>query len=166
MFRCPLLSPSPPSHVLCLTLAHLFFNLSPSPSPDRPSYQCPFPSVWFVPFPFHSDDPAAAPFLLSVWLSYTQMPPQPLPTPCHPHSYLTSSCMSASPSLYLCPLLSIPNIVSCSLSPNALSSSGAPAAQMPGLVCNSCLAMCHYQVLPSMAGASCVCVWGGGGCVY
>lgn len=29
---------------------------------------------------------------------------------------------------------------------------------MPGLVCNSCFAMCHYQVLPSTAGPS-----GGGG---
>lgn len=34
---------------------------------------------------------------------------------------------------------------------------------MPGLVCNSCLAMCHYQVLPSTVGREGVVVvlgWG------
>lgn len=42
----------------------------------------------------------------------------------------------------------------------SLFSSYSPTAQMPGLVCNSCFAMCHYQVLPSTAGPS-----GGGGLV-
>lgn len=122
---------------------HCSFGLSPSPSPQTgsPSHQYPLPSVWLAPFRFSHMTPQSPRFLLSGWLRFTQMPPNHCPMLHHPWS---TSVMS----LFL--------LLSLSLS---LVSSRCSTAQMPGSLCNSCLAMCHHQVLPPIAGQS-----RGGGC--
>lgn len=108
------------------------------------------------PLPFHPDDPVTALLLLSVWLSFTQMPP----TTARSIPYSVSKPPPTA-SLNLClRYLFLTVSFACAL-PRSLTSSYSPTAQMPGLVRNSCLAMCHYQVLPSTAGPSVV---GVGGC--
>lgn len=118
------------------------------------------------PLLFHPVDPSTTPILLSVWLYVTQMLPK---TSVHSiPSYFSSLLIVVSVhppivSSSLSPLLAS-NRISCSPSPSL-----SPTAQMPGLVCNSCLAMCHYRVLLSIAGPT----WkgwrrwrGGGGCCW
>lgn len=95
-------------------------NLSPSPSPDRPSHQCPFPSVWLVPLPFTQMTlPPPRSFCLSGF-PFAQMPPtkKPLPTPRRPlYLFVLYICLTLSPlrldiSVFL--KKSVSNSVSCS----------------------------------------------------
>ena len=143
------LSPSLPSS----------FSLSPPPSPDRPSHQCPFPSVWLVPFLFTQ---MTLPPPCSFCLSGSPLPRCP-PTSAHSipsllYLYISLSLPLLPLSLHLCPPYRFLTASLACFLPPSLFSSYAPTAQMPGLVRNSCLAMCHYQVLPSTAGPS----WGWG----
>lgn len=140
-----------PSQTQLAPIPHCSFGLSPSPSPQTgsPPHQHSLPSVWLHPFRFSHMTPPSPLCLLSGWPCFTQMPPNHCPVPYHPQS--TSSDVSLSPG-------------PCSLSFSRslfFFSSRSPTAQMPGSLCNSCLAMCHHQVLPPIAGQS----WeeGGGG---
>lgn len=159
MFRCPLLPTSLPPF-LSVSLCPIFFQSVSLSIPRQTLPSVPISLRLARPLPFHPDDPATAPFLLSVWLSFTQMPPNHCPL----HTILTYLDIYLplpfpSLCLYLCPLYLFLTVSPACFLPPSLFSSYSPTAQMPGLVCNSCLAMCHYQVLPPTAGPS----WGGVG---
>lgn len=155
VFRYQLLPPSlPPS------LSHSLpssFNLSPSPSPDRPSHQCPFPSVWLVPFLFTQ---MTLPPPRSFCLSGSPLPRCP-PTTAHPVLsllYISVSLFSPSVSSSLSSL-SVSNSVSCLLSPSV----------SLFLVCSHCTdawlglqQLSRHVPLPSVA-YDCTAELGGGG---
>lgn len=158
----------PPPASLSVSLSAIFFQSVSLSVPRQTLPSVPISLRLARPLPFHPCDPATAPFLLSVWLCFTQMPPttaHSLPCPLSVH---ISASLLPPQSLYLCLYLFLTVSLVCFL-PWILFSSYSPTAQMPGLVCNSCLAMCHYQVLPSTPWPSvCVCLGGGemegGGC--
>lgn len=144
-------------------LSHTFLSFTPLPNvlsiclflhiarQTLPSVPTSLPLA--CPLPFHPDDPATTHFLLSAWPTYlnasNHCPFNAIFTP-FLQIYRSHFCFfffffsALFISIYLVSL-------NCSLHWSCLSVYSA-IAQMPGLVCNSCLAMCHYQVLPPLQG--------------
>ncbi len=103
---------------LSVPLFCLFFQSVPLSIPRQTLPSVPISLRLARPLPFHPDDPATAPFLLSVWLNFTQMPLNlcPVRTTRSPHTVYPSPS-PPSPHLSIS-VLFIYFCVSCLLSPS------------------------------------------------
>lgn len=134
--------------LLCPSISSLLVCLHPQ---TEPSISTNFLSVWLVPFLFTR---VTLPPSASFCLFGSPLPKCPWTT------------VRSAPSLLL--RVALPWFWLC-ISPSSLFLYGvslrqsvflySATAQMSGLICNSCLAMCHYQVLPTPQGRD----WGGRG---